>query len=68
MLSGSNCAVLRHEPSLRSRVLLWFYPNRGWKGGPHGAGAATGAERAIAPEGHVVQSGLTRRKATTHAV
>jgi hypothetical protein len=68
MLPGSNCVVLGHEPSLRSRVLLWFYPNRGWKGGSHGAETAAGAERPTEPRARAVHSSSPLRKATTHAV
>jgi hypothetical protein len=34
MLHELDSVVLRDEPSLRSRILSWFYPNRGWNGAP----------------------------------
>jgi hypothetical protein len=52
MLRELDSVVLRDEPSLRSRILSWFYPNRGWNGAPHYAGAGLAVRtRPSAPEG-----------------
>ena len=63
MLRELDRVVLRHEHSLGSRIMLWLYPNRGWKGDSPGAGEehAAGVARAA-------QAGPARRKETAHAV
>jgi hypothetical protein len=63
-----DSVVLRGKHSLRSRILSWFYPNRGWKGGSLDAEAAAGAEPATGLGADAAQAGSRRRKELTHAV
>jgi hypothetical protein len=60
--------VLRGKHSLRSRILSWFYPNRGWKGDSLDAEAAAGAKPATGFGADAAQSSSQRRKELTHAV
>ena len=64
MLRELDRVVLREERSLRSRILLWLYPNRGWIGASSAAGALP-ATRAIP---RAAQSSSPRREEATHAV
>ena len=63
-----NSVVLRGKCSLRSRILSWFYPNRGWKGDSLDAGVAAGTEPATGLGADAAQSSSQRRKELTHAV
>jgi hypothetical protein len=63
-----DSVVLRGKPSLRSRILSWFYPNRGWKGDSCEAEAAEGAKPATKLGADAAQSSSPRRKELTHAV
>ena len=66
-----DSVVLRGKHSLRSRILSWFYPNRGWKGDSCEAGAAEAAEGAKPATrfgADAAQSSSQRRKELTHAV
>ena len=62
-----DSVVLRGKPSLRSRILSWFYPNRGWNGDSFEAEAA-GAKPATRLGADAAQSSSPRRKELTHAV
>jgi hypothetical protein len=68
MLRELDSVVLRDEHSMRSRILLWFYPNRGWKSDSHGAGDAAGAKPATGFGAYAAPSSSPRREETTHAV
>ena len=65
MLREVESVVLRDEDSLRSRILSWFYPNRGWKGSSYDPAGAKSATRARAA---AVHPGSSRREETSHAV
>ena len=68
MLRELDSVVLRDEHSLRSRILLWFYPNRGWKSDSQGAGYAAGAKPATGIGVYAAPPSSPRREKTTHAL
>ena len=65
MLRELNSVIPGDKHSLRSRVLLWFYPNRGWKSDSHSARRARPAK---GPGGGAAQSSSPHREETGHAV
>ena len=64
MLRELDSVVLRHDRSLGGRILLWLYPNRGWKSDSDGAGT----EPAAGLGADATPSSSPRREETTYAV